>query len=438
MTTAQQPIRVPRSLGAQGPSTRRLVEGGASARDHMPLWTILIWWAVCYALYVSGWPIQYARTNAWQTTIFFSACALATSGGFILGVRTPLTRLARQSRSEIVARIGLVAPIVLFIPTLRSYSGIQAGQLGLAFQNQSAAYQQSADVIAQGSDARSMILVLLTLSAPFTLVAVPYYVREFFQGRKRVALVAVAVLPPLSLSILTGRTQQLGMTTLVGGAAWMLARRTTGRRLGPRAMLASLLVVLGLFAIVAYRKTERLDGRFICRPGQINCTTETTGLLDAFTTVASYASQGFEGLSRSFESEWAFGGGYSHSPALRNLVESFLGGGSGRVVVTDHLPVHGWSDKVYWSTALPQIANDVHWVLIVPLLGFVAWLFGRVWRRAVLEGDWLTTTLACYLWVAFAFIPQNYQLGASGPTYVGFLVLCALLVIRAVHRRGGP
>lgn len=402
-----------------------------------PVNLVLGWWGFCFLLYSIGWPILYNQTNYWRVLLLVLVSAYALYAGFRWGSSraqpAPSTRREGGGTSRLMI-FGLLVSLTLFVPTAQAYSGLGIGQLTVAVEDQSAAYQQATDVISQGSGGRSSLLLINTIFAPVTIGVIPYFTMlavETKRARHRM-LAAASIAPPLVLSLLTGRTQALGVVALVCAASVLVAvfrgsGRLDGSTVGKIASLA-----VALFSLIAWRKRERMGGQFSCQPGQVNCSESASSVSDSISTVASYATQGFEGLGRSLNGHWSFGGGFAHSPALDNFARTFFQTTDSRDTITKQLYQFGWDETGFWSSGWSQIANDVPWLLIPFLLLFVGVVTGQSWTEAVQTGHWLPVTVFAYLFLGLAFMPQNFQLGASGPTYVGFIVLTTIFVKRAL------
>lgn len=416
--------RNPRKRQTQGNPLALSVRGA-----NTPLAAVVLWWSMCYLFYAAQWPIRYSHVNFYKVSILFWVCAAA----LVIGYRSSVVR-SRQWTAAGVGdkwpRWGLLLIFATFVPMVNSYSGLGVSQVGGALGDQSAAYQQTTDVINQGSSSRATLIIILTLAAPFTMAAPAYFMTRAFNGNRiDVICAALSVAPSLVLSVLTGRNQLFGVTVILCGASWLVASYRARGRLSIRGLLMASGAAAFVIYLISLRKQARMNGRYICRPGQLNCDHADTGVVqNAIGTLASYGSQGFEGLGRAMEGTWGFGGGFSHSPALKNMI---LGGSQGSTqTITDQLSFYGWSDKAYWSTAISQVANDVPWILIPVIFWCAGVLYGKLWRASVNTGDALYVTLFGYVVMALLFVPQNYQLGASGPTYIGFMLLLLLAFLK--------
>lgn len=403
----------------------------------LPLLTFGGWWILCYIIYFIGWPITYSRTNAALVGLMFSSCLIMVFVGYNAGIRQPLAERSQPCSSR-VPWMGLVVAILLFIPVNSAYAGFSVAELSYAFQNQAAAYSQASDRISEGYDARSLIVLAQTLFAPLTLAALPYFSLQWFERRQSLIPLIISITLPVLTSVLVGRDQQIGIVALILTLTWMMSRvRRNVRFHVSKLMMFGVASVVLLLAFGA-RKLARSQGYLPCAPGSNRCEVlgQDASVWDAAVTfAASYASQGFEGLGRAFNATWNSGGGFSHSRALVNI----LSGGEQRdglnQVVTEQLDYLGWSSSAYWSTGFASLANDLPWVFVPFVVSAQALLLGLVWRSACRNADWLSVTLVCYTWISLFFMPQNLQLAASGPTYVGYLLLVILYLLRRLRGR---
>ncbi|TCJ76473.1 UNVERIFIED_ORG: hypothetical protein EDC92_11414 [Dietzia maris] len=404
------------------------------SRRQLPLYAVITWWGVCFASYASGWPIEYGRANFVEVALMFGATAVLTVIGFQLGLNA---RVGGYSKGAAWwPAIGLVVSTVLFFPTVATSSALNLSELGTALSDQGTAYQETSDLFEQGVAGGAAVFLASILFAVFTLTVIPAYAVRAIDGDRRAILpLLVGVLPPLTLSVLTGRDQQFGVVVLLMVASWVIvvARRKSWTVF--RASLLAIVVAAVTFLAMSYRRYQRLDGVDFCNPGQINCAENSAGFLaQSFRMFASYCSQGFEGLGRALDTTWSFGGGLSHSVPLDGL-SSRLFAPRSAPTVTEQLDLVGWSASAYWSTALTQLANDLPWILVPVFVGVWAILLGFTWKLAVTRGDWLTVTIFAYSIYGFIFVPQNYQLGVTVPMYLGYILLIALLFYRIMTER---
>lgn len=400
-----------------------------------PIRLALLWWAFCAALFFGGWPILYSRTNATLVAILLGATAV----GVLLVSRATGAVWAKEALPEAPPRIvllGLLVSLVLFFPSVTAYSGLSVSQFGQAAADQSVAYREASSVISEGSAGRTSVLVLNTLFSPITIGVPPYLALRAIERKRNIdrLLAGAAVLPALVLSVLTGRTQAVGVSVVLIVGALLLGAERSGSRFRFKHWVQTAGLALGLFSLLAWRAQSRLDGAVKCMPGQLDCRDATASFASVI-SVSSYASQGFEGLGRAMEGRWAFGGGFAHAPALQNFFLTFLGREAPSGTITSQLADHGWDESGYWSTGWSQLANDVPWVITPLAVAFIALVLVLAWNRSVETGGWLPVAVFAYAFVGLVFMPQNFQLGASGPTYIGAIVLTTVFLSRETLRQ---
>ena len=399
-----------------------------------PLNVVLIWWFSCLSLFLLGWPIPYYQTNVVSVILMMVACATLLCIGFAWArprVRITSQLSARFSRATI---LGVLLSVVLMAPTISAYSGFSLGEVGAVLADQGAAFEQGTQRILEGSASRTELLLAQSAAAPFTLVALPYAALYWFEQRRGLLLFLAALAVPLIVSIMVGRDQQLGWSVVVVAAAWLVSRYRRGIGIRVRDVLAFSGVGVLFSILFAWRKDSRGNTGAFCPPGATEClgTVEGRNVFEAaLHSVSSYATQGYEGLGRAFDTEWVFGGGISHAPAVHGLLQKLLGFQTSPTVTTQLTSV-GWSDTWYWSTALPSLANDIPWLLIPFVFLFQGLLLGSSWARALRHGDFLSVGVFVLTLLGLAFTPQNLQLTASGPTYLGYLILVSVYLVREV------
>lgn len=438
----------PRRRSNQAPSRRALTRSprlgddgtsgslvGPRARGrHAVLAILLAWWLVCFSIYATGLPIAYTHRNAVLVAVLFGSVCVAAVLGFRwgLGRATFHVTFTSSRRVPVVVLVGLVATLGLVVPLSQTYSGFSVLEVGTALQDQGAAYAQATQRIGEGFGARSSIVLAQTALAPFTLVVLPYLALKWFESRRFGILLLLALAAPIVQGLLVGRDQQTGLAVVLVTGAWVLSRVRRRMALTPKeAAFLAIAAVVGILAFSA-RKSSRTGTSPLCAPGSDRCTLpfNDPGLLEsAWVRLASYASQGFEGLGRALDTEWVFGGGISHSSAVQGILSSLLGTRPAPTVTTQLTNV-GWSDYFYWSTSLTSLANDVPWILVPLVIAAQAFLLGVTWKRALARGDWLSTAVFCYTFLALLFMPQNLQLAQSGPLYIGYSVLVVAFLVR--------
>jgi len=409
----------------------------------LPMFAIVLWWLICFAFYITGWPIQYNRGNSGLVSLLFGSALILVAASFLfivwrrrLDVRVRADAPERERLPWFVIA-GIIAVIALYFPMAATYSGYNFWEILPALADQNEAYYLGSDRIAEGYGPRALVVVAQAALAPLTLAVLPYLALRWFERKRPIILVVLIVVLATSvfMSVLTGRDFQLVLSAVLIACAWLAARV----RRGIAFAWIDLWVVLGAGIVggltFGLRKFARVNGVAFCPQGADICAIpHTPTLWESITvTVASYASQGFEGLGRALDATWVFGGGYSHSPALAGILNTLFGV-TNDGIVTSQLDDLGWSETGYWSTGFTLLANDVPWVLIPVVVALQSVLLAYAWRAVVSKGDWLSLAVFAYSFLSLLFMPMNLQLAISGPIYIGYVVLAAVFIARAVYR----
>lgn len=401
------------------------------------------WWAVTFLLYAAAWPIAYNRTNFLGVASLVAATFVCSFIGFQVGSKPWLEASQFETNKQIslTPLLGLLGILLLLAPMTTAYSGFNLNEFSQALDDQGSAYEAASTKIAEGTQSRSGIVAAQTILSPLTMTALPYFAFEFFENKRFRILFLMCAVSPIVWSVLVGRDQQMGMAILLVTGAWLLSRARRGSGLSRRQILIAIPVALSAMVAFGARKLSRNPVAPICAPGADMCSVPHSypSIWDAtWVMINSYATQGYEGLGRALGATWNFGGGFSHSPALASMLDPIFGTAS-ILRVPAQLDTLGWSATGYWSTALTALASDVPWPVVPVIVGLMAMLLGASWRASLRFGDWLSISIFGYTFVAMIFIPQNLQLGQSGPTYIGYIVLIAIFIARGTNiHRGMP
>ncbi|HVC77689.1 MAG TPA: hypothetical protein VND96_14350 [Candidatus Micrarchaeaceae archaeon] len=427
---------IPRARGVLQRHTSIRIAASVLGSDRwLPLTIASTWWVVCFALYLSPWPIAYTHHNALGVTLLMAGTVFCSVIGYRIGVGAEsLLPGLTAWHVPVPVVIGFLGVLILVVPTVESYSGYGLFDIGRALANQAAAYSLASQRIAEGFSHRRGVVVAETLFAPFTLSVLPFLALSWFNARKHLALFGVSLVVPVYVGLLEGRSVAFGTAGIVLGAAWLVSRVRRRMRLHRWEIAALIVVAIVLTIGFGAQKVNRIHGGPICPPGTATCASGLDLVDAAIVIFASYASQGFEGLGHALDARWVFGGGISHSPAIVSMVDGLFHL-QPRHVVTSQLAGLGWSDTAYWSTALTNIANDLPWPLVPIAIGLQAAILGVAWRSVVERADWLSMALFCYTWLGILFVPQNLQLALSGPTYLGYITLVIWFFARSIMER---
>lgn len=410
----------------------------------LPVIVTAIWWLICFGFYISGWPIQYNRGNAGLVALLLGSTLVLVIAVFLFVVRRkPIERQApsekEASKLPWIMIAAVVAIVALYGPLAETYSGYRFWEVLPALADQAKAYELAGLRISEGLGSRLGLVFIQTALSPITLAVVPFLALRWFESRRSLLPLIVVLALSVFTSVLGGRDFQLVLSAILVACAWIVSRvrRGTGFRWRDLVVLGGGGLV-GIF-LFGLRKQSRMSDQPYCPEGADICAIPGAPTLwDTVTvTVSSYFSQGFEGLGRALDASWSFGGGYSHSPALVSLVDTFVGV-ENNDVVTAQLDELDWSATANWSTGFAMIANDVPWVLVPLVVAVGALLLALAWRATITLGDWLSVSVFAYSFIGLFFMPMNLQLTISGPLYLGYLCLVALFVTRMIGSRFFP
>ncbi|WP_349899462.1 hypothetical protein [Parafrigoribacterium soli] len=363
---------------------------------------------------------------------------MATVFGFFVAKGTAVTSITPTQTDRVprLVLIGVVLSLLLLIPFSEIYSGFHLWQIGEALFNQGEAFSEGSKKIAEGTNSRLLFIAIQVLATPFTMCAIPFLALSWFERRKHLLLFLAAIAVPVTSGILVGRDFQVISAAVLVICSWLVSRMR--RRLYfSWKDIAVLAGAAALYLVVfALRKLSRSGAPLlsVCPPGVSSCPpTGPPTLWDSISVYfSSYASQSYEGLGRALDGHWQFGGGYSHSGALRPLFDSILG--VHHYVITDQLVKFNWSATDLWSTGLAWLANDIPWILVPLVVALQGVFLALVWRKAIEQGDWLSVTLFGYTWLSLFFMMQNLQLAISGPLYLGYIALAVIFLAREVRQ----
>lgn len=316
-----------------------------------------------------------------------------------------------------------------------------------AIFDQGQAYRDFQARIQEFQGSRAPLVAVRTLTQWLVYAVIPLAVFRWSSLNFTMRLLlAGTILSAAIFSLLRGTDQgtfDLGFV-FAASLCVVTARNCTkaGRSIGSllftrRGVIA--MVLVGVFAVLALnvfieRKVQRYEGNVsnlcIGEYYQICVNARHPLILEmndrdrfAFGMITSYASQGYYGLARSLDRGFYSTFGIGHSSALTRLYEMVTGDTKlYEKSFTFRLRQDGWSDLYQWSSIYTWIANDIGFLLTLPFVGFLAWLWGGSWRDAV-GGDNDAAGIAfCMLTQTFIYSPANFQLVLVADTYAALLV----------------
>lgn len=423
----------------------------------LPLIVVVGWWLLTLLSFQIGWPLSYIKTNSGLVLILVLCTATLTVIAYIGTLQ--MTAVARKDlRHDLVPKWGALVGLALLPLSVAVYTRYSIWDLPYALLHQGESYEGGLLVASEGSEGRLPFLGVSILLSPIVLTSVPYFAYRWFRDRSYPYWLFASALPLALFSFYVGRDQSIGLLLSLVIAAWLAS---AGSSQAAKERVQNLLLVIAVVIVFAVqsalRKLDRVgdlitspsvapeanvgpsaasptptiglpEPTCVTWPGTLTCLNDQeSGLLAGARMVASYATQGYEGLGHALEATWRFSGGYGHSPAVTNALQTLgvvsKGDATCAGAVGDQLECLGWSSDGLWSTAFTQLANDVPWIL-VPLVVAVMGMLLAMSRSAITsEASFLPVSVFAYTFVGLVWMPMNFQLGASGSIYIGYIAL---------------
>lgn len=161
-------------------------------------------------------------------------------------------------------------------------------------------------------------------------------------------------------------------------------------------------------------------------------------------TVISYFTQGFYGLSLSFQIpfEWTFMlGSVRGLNSILSQIFSFLPNMVDATYPLRAGDLFNHDGLANWYTIFPWLASDLTFVGALIYMGFVAWLFMRCWIQSVEHDNPIAFSFLVLLLIQYVFLIANNQLFVSrGESLATILMLIIYLIWGGVQtsRRENP
>jgi hypothetical protein len=416
---------------------------------YFPLISVMAFLSLSILLFFIG-PFDWPMHNYEALALFLTLALAAIATGYAIGVTAPAQHGTFQHWRPFFI-VGAICSCVMIFPSAYVYTGKMPWEAAGAVFDQGQAYRDFQARLQELDGQRGPVVLARTLTHWLIYCVVPFAVLRWkILDLKLRLLLAATVLSSAIFSLLRGTDQgtfDLGflfaMSLLVAiGRGCMKANRSIGSFLvtarGLLAMTACALFVAFAFTAFIERKTQRYEGKIseLCLGEDQNiCSNPKKGLAVgmgdwgrfALGIVSTYTSNGYFGLARSLGREFDSTMGVGHSVALTRIYEAATGDRKlYENAYTYRLRADGWSDLYVWSTIYTWIANDVGFPATIPIIGFLAWLWGSAWRDAV-RGDNDAAGIAfCMLTQTFMYSPANFQLALGTDTYAALLIWLGL------------
>lgn len=429
----------------------------AAGVTRLPLLLVLGYIVATFAMFLLwpiDWPIYYF--SEWLRLVgYVSLCFAIIAGAMLAGSAGPSRLTAPLAGLPVLLALGAAAAALLLVPASFAYTGRGPWDLLDALRDQGAAYRRLQIQLNATEGQRNLIVATRALMAPLTFAVLPLGIIHWrsIGALGRVAI-GVTVTASVIFSILRGTDKEIADLFIVGCAAGCVVfgrNRTLGfrgfdiiRRLWKPVLVAILFLYLaqGLFT---ERKDERLGG-YVSRVAVCVNESRVCANLDnpwiswlplrqrfGLTFFILSTSSGYYGLALALEKPFDSAYGIGHSPAATAVYEALTDDTSLHMrTYTYRNGADRWPEENYWSTLVTWIANDVGFLGALPVLGLIAYFWGRWWREAAAGMSDPAAVLFCIATMVMFYFPANDQFLAS---YDGYTVLVTWIAIWAWHRR---
>jgi hypothetical protein len=332
--------------------------------------------------------------------------------------------------------------IALQIPLTLTYTGKYPWDVFSAILDQRMVYEDMLEQLVSTQGERFYVPLVRAVVMPLFFAGVGYGLLNFRSlSRFKKVLLLVGLLCPIDLSLLRGTDKEIADLIIIVCGFLLVAycRRVVGARQGQlfvsfnvrRLATIAFVVVLLFFFFFSYRKFERLGGAIdFCVMDGLICADYSGPVLSllpdfiafGYAMISAYLTIGYYGLSLALELPFESAYGLGHSSALLSLYERI----SGSTALFDstyiaRISESGWDHRYYWSSLYTWLANDVHFIGALVIVGFFARWFRQAWLDAVYARDDLAAVVFVLLCIAFLYLPANNQLAQTFDLYFAFI-----------------
>ena len=416
--------------------TRRA--SGAFVR-HAPFAVVLFYIIVSALVFWFG-PMPWPVANVLEMVTFQLACLAFLVGGYLSVTKT--ASIHRPINLRPIFLIGIIGVIALQIPLTLTYTGKYPWDVFSAILDQRMVYEDMLEQLVSTQGERFYVPLIRAMVMPLFFASVGYGLLNFRSlSRSQKILLFVGLLCPIDLSLLRGTDKEIADLIIIVCGFLLVAycRRVVGARQGKffvsfnvrRLATIAFVVFLLFFFFFSYRKFERLGGAIdFCVMDGLICADYSGPVLSllpdfvafGYAMISAYLTNGYYGLSLALELPFEPAYGLGHSSAMLSLYERI----SGSTALFDgtytaRISESGWDHRYYWSSLYTWLANDVHFVGAVIIVGLLARWFRQAWLDAVYAGNDLAAVVFVLLCIAFLYLPANNQLAQTFDLYFAFI-----------------
>lgn len=459
-TDLAPPIEAP-SIGAPGfyAPTRRQTYKVLIA----PIKVVVLYLALTYILFIIG-PLWSEVDNKFSLSILVSSSYFGLFFGFYLCTMKHLSAANRKVVSEI--RFGILERLLFTAGSLYFviWSANQIVEFGILSPtdllsrvlNPGEAYAAKFDIFEMRVETQrvSRITQILLLSSiifalyiPITMVSWPRLTR-----RNKTIFLFCSLLYALSF-LAIGTLKGIGdlFIFIVASSAIMIGRRllrsqpiNLWRIARRRNKVVIAVIVVFLTAATSYmiiNQKNRVTQFGIVSARTIgdidqSIVTQIVGrewAMGIFISL-SYPTHGYAGLSFAMSEPYVFAGGAGIAPAFESYRFQYFGGERRDLLTYPARAEYysGWTNGMYWSTAIALIASDVSFFGVPILFFLIGYAFSRTWIACLYSNSYLAFSALPLFFLFSFFIPANNQVLAQRQGFIIVLSLVVLAIIKSL------
>lgn len=418
---------------------------------HAPFAVVLFYIVVSTLVFWFG-PMPWPVANVLEVVTFQLLSLVFLVGGYLSVAKTVANR--RPINLRPVFLVGIFGVLALQIPLTLTYTSKYPWDVFSAILDQRMVYEDMLEQLVSTQGERFYVPLVRSVVTPLFIAAVGYGLLNFRRLSKlQKILLVVGLLCPVDLSLLRGTDKEIADFIIIVCGFLLVAycRNAVGAQHGQlfvsfnlrRLATIAFVVFLLFFIFFSYRKFERLGGDIdFCVMDGLICADYSGPVLSIFpdfvafgyAMISAYLTNGYYGLSLALELPFESAYGLGHSSALLSLYERI----SGNTTLFDSTYVariseSGWDHRYYWSSLYTWLANDVHFVGALIIVGLLARWFRQAWLDAVYARNDLAAVVFVLLCIAFLYLPANNQLGQTFDFY--FSIIGALFLWKVGRSR---
>lgn len=402
------------------------------------LFVILGYLLFTLALYAYG-PSTFAKHAVGETVVLVLAYMVLFAAGYLFTTQQPGAvhcargRPATSLRTvQAIILVGLIVAVV----NLGVYTSLDSASMdnlldtfAASLQDPGAAYYDSFAEAQQSGPLIWALVLMSPISWPAFALSVAYFGRLSIRFRSVVLALFVV---EAARWILEGKNKgAFDLVIILTVVLWIKSsqRRIEGAALRIKTRTATLvrtlfiltcaLGAMTLFTRAISSRTNNLTAVIVAEPGPL-LVIVPDWLQPTFVAVSIYLGQGYHALSYLPHLEWNPTYGAGHSLFLSIRLDQYFDSRIVDRMYQSQLPAYGIDPSVNWHSLYVWLANDVHWLGVLPVMFLLGRFTARVVLRALLSDSASNYALLALVAIMMVFVPANAQVFQEPTTFMAF------------------